>query len=162
MAAALWSILRSMRPIQNPKSKIQNDFRSNPSQNECNHPAQAADAWDPFAAVPSVAEGVEAREDSRGMLQVRGMSPRKPGLASSLARRFGLLRPVRVNLDAYGTAFWRQIDGRRSLRDIECVIRQQTQQDQKESEKATILFTKMLMLRHLIYLAVPKQENSGG
>jgi hypothetical protein len=69
---------------------------------------------------------------------------------------------VRVNLDANGTAFWRQIDGRRSLRDIECVVRQQTQQDRKESEKATVLFTKMLMLRHLIYLVVPKQEKSGG
>jgi hypothetical protein len=131
-------------------------------KNQAEPVVSAGEACDLFAAVPFVAEGVEAREDSHGMLQVRGMPPRKPGLASSLARRFGLQRPVRANLDAYGTAFWRQIDGRRSLRDIECVIRQQTQQDQKESEKATILFTKMLMLRHLIYLAVPKQGNSGG
>jgi hypothetical protein len=131
-------------------------------KNQAELVVSAGEACDPFAAVPLIVQGVEAREDSHGMLQIRAMPPRKPGLASSLARRFGLQRPVRVNLDANGTAFWRQIDGRRSLRDIECVVRQQTQQDRKESEKATVLFTKMLMLRHLIYLVVPKQEKSGG
>lgn len=117
--------------------------------------------WDPFAAAPLIAEDVEVRVDSQGLFQVRKTPPPKRSLASSLAQRLGLQRHVRVNLDAYGTLFWRQIDGRHTLRDIERLIRQQTQQNAKESEKATILFTKMLMLRRLIHLMMPKQGEDG-
>jgi len=116
--------------------------------------------WDPFDAVPLIAEGVETREDSRGLIQVRKTIAPKAGLASVLARTLGLRRRTRIVFDAYGTLFWRQIDGHRRLRDIEQSIRQQMPQEQKESEKATILFTKMLMLRHLIYLSIPTQENN--
>ncbi len=118
-------------------------------------PASDTEAWDPFAAVPVVAEGVEVREDSQGMLQLRGAPPQRSGFAASLSRRLGFQRYVRVNLDANGSLFWKQIDGRRSLREIEGIVRRQTQQDQETTEKAVILFTKMLMQRHLIGLALP-------
>ncbi len=114
---------------------------------------------DPFAAVPVVADGVEAREDAQGRVQLRLVAPAKPGLASFVSRRLKLERRIRVNLDEYGSLFWKQIDGRRTLREIEALIRQQTGQDQTESEKATILFTRMLMLRHLVYLKV--EEGAG-
>lgn len=118
------------------------------------------EAWDPFAAVPLVANGVEVQEDLRGLLQIRKVAAPKPGVASFLARRVGLRRQLRVNLDAYGTLFWRQIDGRRCLRDIEARVREQTRQDAAESKKATILFTKMLMVRHLIYLRIPGRNDN--
>lgn len=109
-----------------------------------------------LAPVPIIADGVETREDSQGFLQLRAMPPVKPGFMPSLARKLGMRRQVRVNLDAYGSMFWRLIDGNRTLRDIERQIRQQTQQPQVETEKAVILFAKSLMRRHLIALAVPK------
>ena len=122
-------------------------------------PVARDDAWDPFAAVPLVADGAEVREDSQGLFQVRKIAVPKRGVASLLAQRFGLQRQVRVNLDAYGTLFWRQIDGLRSLREIEMLVREKTQQSQAENEKATILFTKTLMVRHLIYLKMPKRRD---
>lgn len=108
--------------------------------------------------MPVVAEDVEVREDARGNLQIRRTAPRKTGPAARLAERLGFRRHVRVNLDANGTLFWKQIDGRRSLRDIEQVICRQTGSAREETEKAVILFAKMLMLRHLIYLAVPQEQ----
>ena len=122
---------------------------------------QPAASADPFAAIPSMAKGVEAREDARGNLQIRKSAPRKTGPAARLAQRLGFRRHVRVNLDTNGTLFWKQIDGRRSLRDIEHVIRQQTGLAREETEKAVILFAKMLLLRHLIYLAVPQGQRRG-
>jgi len=116
---------------------------------------------DAFAAVPVVADGVEAREDAQGRVQLRRVAPAKPGLASFVSRRLKLERRIRVNLDDYGSLFWKQIDGRRTLRGIEVLIREQTEQEQTESEKATIVFTRMLMLRHLIYLKVEEGAGCG-
>lgn len=117
--------------------------------------AKNAGTWDPFDAAPVVAEGVEVREDSQGRLQLRGTPPPRPGFAASISRRLGFRRCIRVDLDDNGSLFWRQIDGRRSLREIECIVRRKTRQDQETTEKAVILFTKMLMQRHLICLAMP-------
>jgi len=117
--------------------------------------ASETEVWDPFAAVPMIAEGVEVREDSQGMVQLRGTPPQRSGFAASLSRRLGFQRYIRANLDANGSLFWKQIDGQRSLREIEGIVRRETQQDQETTEKAVILFTKMLMQRHLICLALP-------
>lgn len=115
-------------------------------------------ARDPFDAVPRIAEGVEAREDSRGWLQIRKVLPPKPGIAAYLVRRFGFDREVRVNLDELGTLYWRQIDGRQNLRDIEARIGEAASLGKRESERSTLVFTKMLMLRHLIELEIPAEE----
>lgn len=120
--------------------------------------AQPAAIMDPFSATPLVAEGVEVREDSRGMIQILRDAPNGRGFLARLALRFGFRRRVRVNLDEYGTIFWKQIDGRRSLRDIEAAIRRTTKQDREENEKAVIRFTGMLMMRHLIYLTASEQQ----
>lgn len=114
--------------------------------------------WDPLDAVPIVAEGVEAREDAQGLIQVRKTVVQKTGLVAFLGRKLGLQRRGRIVLDAHGTLFWKQIDGQRRLRDIERILRQQIPQDPDESKKSALLFTKMLMLRHVIQLRVPARE----
>lgn len=122
-----------------------------------NQPLQT-EPWDPFDAIPIIPEDVETREDAQGLVQVRKTVAQKTGLAAFLSRKLGLQRRGRIVLDAHGTLFWKQIDGQRRLRDIERFLRQQTPQDPVESKKSVLLFTKMLMLRHLIQLRVPARE----
>lgn len=114
---------------------------------------------DPLDAIPTVAEGVEARKDSSGRVQIQGPQAGKTAIAR-LARRMGMQRRVRVNLDAYGSLFWDQIDGKRSLKSIAQVIRERTGQSGPECEQAVIGFTRTLMLRHLIWLAVSQREDA--
>lgn len=111
-------------------------------------------ARDPLAAVPVIAQGVEARADSNGLLQLRAAPPRKKGIMSAIAKKLGMHRHVRVDLDACGSMFWRRINGRRPLREIEAYIREQTGLDEKETKKAVVAYTKMLMQRHLIMLRI--------
>jgi len=121
-------------------------------------PESAAGTWDPFAAIPHIADGVEVREDSRGLLQIRKTVAQKPGFMASIGRALGLERRARVILDAEGTLFWKQIDGRRSLRDIEKLVCPLVPEDDREKEKAIILFTKMLMARDLIRLEIKTRQ----
>lgn len=114
----------------------------------------ALPARDPFLAIPRVADNVEAREDSSGCLQLRKSLAPRPGIGARIARRLGIHRHIRVNLDELGTLYWRQIDGRRSLREIEACIGEAASLDKAESERATLVFTKMLMLRYLIELQI--------
>jgi len=115
---------------------------------------------DPFDAVPVAAEGVEVRADSRSCVQLKRTFVPKPGLAGLLARTFGLRRDIRVDLDERGTAFWKLIDGRRTVRDIEQSIRRTYSLPRHENEKATILFAKMLMERYLIHLEIPRKNEA--
>ena len=120
-------------------------------------PSSGTAPTDPFVAIPAIAEGVQARKDSLGLLQIRAERPPKGPLAR-LAARLGLRRSVRVNLDEYGTLFWEGIDGSRSLAEIARIVCEQTKQDAAECNKAILLFTRLLMLRGLIYLAIPHGE----
>ena len=117
--------------------------------------AGAADRPHPFTAVPVVTEGVESREDDQGRIQLRLKLPERSGLKEFLARKLGFRRTVRVNLDETGSRFWKLIDGRRSLAEIEKEIRKQLDVSGKESREATVLFVKSLMTRGLIHLEMP-------
>jgi hypothetical protein len=110
---------------------------------------------DPLAAVPHVAPGVEAKQDRAGRFQVRRELPDRPGWREWLARHFGLRRAVRIDLDERGSRFWNLIDGRRSLAEMVECIKRDLGADDAESRKAVVLFTKALMLRHLIALEMP-------
>lgn len=118
---------------------------------------QAADVRDPFEAVPHLAKGVQVRRDSQGHLQIRKEIEPKPGLSDLLARKLKLRRDVRVNLDDRGTFYWEQIDGKAPLREIEKRMRRKFKLKQDESRKATIVFTKSLMLRHLVLLELSNE-----
>lgn len=109
---------------------------------------------DPFAAVPLRNPLAEGREDRDGCLQLRMRIPPKPGLGARLAGRLGYHRDLRVNLDERGSFFWSLVDGRRDLAGIEQALRERFSLEREESNKATLLFTRMLMMRHLVLLDV--------
>ena len=97
-------------------------------------------------------EDVQSYERRNACLQLFRRIPPKSKLGRFLARRLGFERYARVNLDERGTAFWHQIDGRHSLHDIEQHLRSTFDFSLRDSEEATIEFTKKLMLRGLIGL----------
>jgi hypothetical protein len=143
-----------MKPAR-PKSMITfNPFKLIDGENEQASaiPAYSGPARDPFDAVPVRSDNAETRKDSQGCGQIRMRKRPGPGLMSRLAHRLGFYRDVRVNLDAHGSYYWSLIDGRRDLREIEQSIRAKFNLGTDESRKATLLFTKTLMIRHVLHL----------
>jgi hypothetical protein len=114
----------------------------------------------PFEAVPQIADDVETRRDSKGRAHLRRTLPLKLGLLRPIFHKLGYRRRIHVDLDEQGTLFWDFIDGTRCLRDIEQHLRTKLSCEREESEAATLTFTKMLMLRHLMYLRVPAPETT--
>jgi len=109
---------------------------------------------DPFAAVPVRNELAEHKKDSQSCYQIRMRLPPGEGLGSRLANRFGLHKDIRVDLDPHGSFFWAQVDGHKNLHSIEEKLRSEFDLGKEESREATLLFTKTLMLRHLIQLKI--------
>ncbi len=109
---------------------------------------------DPFAAIPSITPGIDAKLDSGSMLQLRHKIKPSSQLTQFLADKLGFRRSVRVNLDERGTFFWQQIDGIRDLRSIAKSIQGRFNIDREECNSAVIHYTKTLMLRGLVQLRV--------
>ena len=107
---------------------------------------------DPFDAIPVRSENAEAKLDRQSCIQIRMRARPGKSAAARLVFRLGFHRDIRVNLDRYGSRYWALIDGRRSLGDIDRHIREEFGLQPDESHQATLLFTKMLMLRHLVFL----------
>ena len=112
---------------------------------------------DPFAACPVHAPYVEAREID-GKVQVRLQPPPSAGRGgwrASLARRLTMFPFRLVCLDELGTFYWKQVDGRRTLAEIERRLRDHARLEPGQSRDAVVVFTKMLMRRSLIALKLP-------
>ncbi len=107
---------------------------------------------DPFEAVPVRDPRAEHREDGRKCYQIRMRLEPGEGVGQGLAFRLGLHKDVRVDLDVHGSYFWSVVDGERNLYAIEKMIRKKFSLKAEDSRKATLLFTRTLMLRHLIQL----------
>lgn len=109
----------------------------------------------PLDAVPVPSPDAQTRNDGNGHAQVRMEIPEKPGLKEFLARKLGFRRTVHIRLDEHGSFVWGQMDGERSLAEIEIALRRQFDMSEEDSTLAIIRFTKMLMLRHLIHIELP-------
>jgi hypothetical protein len=109
---------------------------------------------DPFAAIPARNPLAECRTDSHGCGQIKMRLDPEPGMKGRMFQRLGFHRDVRLDLDVHGSFFWSQVDGKQNLRVIEGKIRDRFSLNQDESEKATLLFAKTLMLRYLIHLDI--------
>jgi hypothetical protein len=101
-----------------------------------------------------MAPGTETHCDDAGMLQLRRAVVPRGLIVRTLNRWFHHTDHVEVRLDAQGTFFWRQIDGRRSLEDIARDLARCFTLAESESREAVVVFTKMLMIRQLIHLRV--------
>jgi hypothetical protein len=108
----------------------------------------------PFAACPVPAPFVQV-EETNGQIQVRQTPPPKHGIRAFLARRFSMFPFRLVCLDERGSFYWKQIDGKRTLGEIEQRLRVEYKMEPAQSRDAVILFTKMLMRRSLIALKLP-------
>jgi hypothetical protein len=110
---------------------------------------------DPFAAVPMLPPNMEMRTDSRGMLRVR-LHQEATGFLRKVARVLGYRYTREIELDEQGTLYFKQIDGRKTLREIVAAMCDQMRGDPKETAGRVILFTKKLMTMNMILLKVPQ------
>jgi len=107
-------------------------------------------AHDPLAAVPVIPPGVESADAPGGLVLCR--TPPAAGVLSFLERRFGWTRTRTFELDRAGAAFFRAIDGTRSLREIAQRLARELGLDPTEGRSRVLAFTKELMARGLIAL----------
>lgn len=118
--------------------------------------ASSPSTRDLLAAVPIVAEDVIATPTpGRPGLKLERALPPSGRFAAWLERHFGLGRMQSYELDVVGTGFFQAIDGRRTLAQIEALLRKENRFSESESRTAVIEFTKTLMLRGLVALRVP-------
>lgn len=117
---------------------------------------------DPFDAVPIAAQNIEIAVDAKSNICLRKTLVPTPGVQNWFVRKLGFKRSVRIRLDERGSWFWNQIDGLRDLGEIQKGMRTEFLLKKKESEKAVILFVKMLMVRHLIYLEIKRPTEQQG
>jgi len=113
---------------------------------------------DPLLAVPQIGPYVRVKFDSAGCAQIKRQPPPGRGVHAWLARKFGMHKYVRVNLDERGTFFWQQIDGHRNLRMISRLLLNRFGCKEGEANDAVVLFTKSLMRRGLIELDLRYRE----
>ena len=99
-------------------------------------------------AVPETEPATETKPDETGLIHLRRRVPAPKWFPSWLPGGHW----ARVALDQRGTWFWKQIDGRRSLLTLAGHMAREFNLSPEESRAAVVVFTKMLMLRHLIVL----------
>ena len=109
-------------------------------------------ARDPLDAVPLVADGVEARVGQGGLVQIKRTWRPARGIRGLLARTLKYEHTARLDLDALGSAYWRLVDGRRTLREIAAGLARESLQSERECRKATLQFTRSLVVRHFVDL----------
>lgn len=106
---------------------------------------------DPLDAIPMLPEHTEVMRDKSTGLQVRRRLIQKSKLIRSFEKIIGP-RWRRLHLDERGAAYYRQVDGQRSLREIATNMAEELAVDADQTEEAVLLFTRDLMLRGMIVL----------
>ena len=111
-----------------------------------------------LAVVPVRPENVETREDSQGMLHLR-VKLEPHGLVGRVAKWMRYDYSRTYELDEFGTYFYRQVDGKTSLKTIIRRMVKQFDKPYKEVEYAVVLFTKTLMMKNMLVLEMPTSEH---
>ncbi len=104
---------------------------------------------DPLAAIPLRPPDVEVRQDSTGHLHLK-----RQGRTTWLQRMLRQDYSRKVQLDEFGSLYYGLVDGQRSLREIVGTLMEKSGRDRKEVEEGVVVFTKQLMLKHLLQLQV--------
>ena len=109
----------------------------------------------PFDVIPVVADNVEMKSDSHGLIHLR-MKMQLAGFRKKVADWCHYDYSRKVELDAYGTLYFSFVNGVNTLKVIVDGMVVKTQKSRKEVEEAVILFTKKLMTMNMILLVVPQ------
>lgn len=110
----------------------------------------------PLDAIPEVMETVESRTGRDGLVQVRQPRLYTGGLSRRLARLLRWRADVILQLDAYGSFYWSQINGLRSLDELAAQFSERFGRTREESRRAVVQFTRELLRRRLICLKQPE------
>ena len=111
---------------------------------------------DPLGVIPLLADNVEVKTDSSGMMQAKVTTP-VTGLRKWLTEHFHYVYSRRFALDEYGTHYLSLVDGKRTLRQIVTDLTGKLNKDNIETEKAVLLFTKTMMIKGIVVLQVPPE-----
>ena len=104
-------------------------------------------------ATPSILSGVEAYISADGTGQIR-REIRNGGLFEKMRNRGAAKRQSFFNLDAFGSIYWKHIDGRNTLSQIARKMADEFDWDLSATENSVFEFTKTLMSRGLIDLRI--------
>jgi hypothetical protein len=110
----------------------------------------------PLDAIPDVMATVESRTGRDGLVQVRQPRLYTGGLSRRLARLVRWRADVIIQLDEYGSFYWRQINGQRSLDELATQFSERFGRTPEESRRAVLQFTRELLARRLVYLKQPE------
>ena len=69
-----------------------------------------------------------------------------------LAKALKCEHTLRLDLDALGSAYWRLVDGRRTLRQVASALARELSREEEACRKATLQFTRSLVVRHFVDL----------
>ena len=117
-------------------------------------PEFAGYAKDPFLAMPVKNNLAETKVAENSCVQIRLRVPPKPGIGSFFANKLGFHRDMRLNLDEQGSYFWSLLGNKMLLRDIEKKFRNKYSLKEEDSRRATIQFTRSLLVRKIINLDI--------
>lgn len=106
-----------------------------------------------LTGVPIINESISLEEGANGRVIVDVPLKRKPGMGW-LARFTPTVVRRRVKLDELGTFVIRQIDGKRSAKDIIDIFAAKYKVNRREAELSCIEFLKMLATRHIISVVI--------
>lgn len=112
---------------------------------------------DPLCAVP-VATATRVEPVPAGGLLLYKSEPPRGRIAAFFGERLGFGRERRFELDEIGARFYREVDGRRSLAEIEAILVREFGLDESRARDAVIAFTGGLMRRGLLALSVAAPE----
>lgn len=118
-------------------------------------------ARDPLRSVPELLPDIEIRYHDDGRAQVRRPVVKGDSVMRWFASKLGFVRDRFFNLDEVGTAFIRQIDGKRRLRAIAAEIGEQFAMEPEDANHAVVEYTQLLMLRGIVGVR-PEGTKSAG
>lgn len=104
-------------------------------------------------ATPSILPGIEAYISADGTGHIR-REVRERGLFDRMRNREIAKRRCFFNLDAFGSIYWKHIDGRNTLSQIARKMAGEFDWDLSATENSVFEFTKTLMSRGLIDLRI--------
>lgn len=109
-------------------------------------------APDPLSAIPVAASDVSLEVSPTGGGVLSRRAPEARGLRGWFSRTLQFRGQRRFELDEVGACFWCQIDGERSLSDIQGTLCSRYALAPEQARRAVVEFTAVLMRRNLLAL----------